>query len=252
MKKVNKINIDLDKLLGAPQSAYEFFNRNTEIKQENSLKTLPIHQYKTYYKAYDRFPIIKLSKKKLPKVSFSSILENRSSQRQSSKSSSISIEDIGSLMYHCLGQKDEQGLRFYPSAGGRYPLEAYLIPNKVSYLQKRGVYHYNVRGHYLEERIPSNTTALSNCFQQSFVARSDAIIIITGTFKRTSIKYGERGYRYVLMESGHVGQNIYLVGKSLKMAVCGICGFYDKNINEYLDIDGVSESSLYCFTLNSQ
>ncbi|MCX6731134.1 MAG: SagB/ThcOx family dehydrogenase [Candidatus Roizmanbacteria bacterium] len=243
--------LNLKDILKVEHNEYERFHTKTTIVPS---KTYKVAAKKVYFKAYDRFTAVKLKRSLLPSA-FKSILSNRSSQRDIHRSSQLSSKKVGSLLYYSAGMKKYknpfENYRFYPSAGGRFPLEIYLIANRVEGLAKGGVYHYNVKGDFLEERLPTGKEKISECFQQTFVAQSEAIIVISGIFKRTTMKYGERGYRYTLIESGHVGQNVYLVSEALGLKACGICGFYDSLLNSYLHIDGVSESALYCFTLNS-
>lgn len=247
--KNNKLSIK--KILNGESSKYEKFHSQTAIIPA---KNYTVEAKKVYFKAYDRFRAIKLEKCELP-TAIKKIVLNRSSQRNIHHLNQLSSKKLGSLLYYSAGMKQFknsfESYRFYPSAGGRFPLEIYLIANRVDGLAKGGIYHYNVKGDYLEERLPTKEEKLANCFQQPFVAQSEAVLVITGIFKRTAIKYGERGYRYVLIESGHLGQNLYLTGEALRLQMCGICGFYDSSLNAYLHIDGLSESALYCFTINS-
>jgi SagB-type dehydrogenase family enzyme len=244
--------LSLKRILKEENNKYEQFHDETAIVDS---KNYIVDVKKVYFKAYDRFRAVKLSKHALP-TAFKNVISNRSSQRDIHSSTQLSSKKLGSLLYYSAGMKKFkspfESYRFYPSAGGRFPLEVYLIPNRVEGLAKGGVYHYNIKGDYLEERLPTGEERLANCFQQPFVSQSEAILVISGVFKRTAMKYGERGYRYVLIESGHLGQNIYLVSEALGLKVCGICGFYDDLLNSYLNIDGTSESALYCFTVNSQ
>jgi len=80
-----------------------------------------------------------------------------------------------------------------------------------------------------------------------FVKDASLIIFQTAVFWRTCIKYGERGYRFVLQESGHIGQNIYLVSEVLNLKCCALGGFRisDEQIEKLLDIDGITESLIY-------
>lgn len=248
---MKKMHIQLEKILKLPLSSYESFHARTALEKSRQHK---VRQIKIYFKAYDRFKAIRLGKSPLPPFSLNDALAKRKSNRDVDPVGNLNLNDLGSLLHHSAGIRESrsayEGYRSYPSAGGRFPLEIYVIPNRVEGLSKGGVYHYNVKGGYMEERLAIAGQSIKNCFQQQFAYRSDCLIIVTGIFKRTTMKYGERGYRYVLMESGHIGQNLYLVGAALRLNICGICGFYDKPLNDYLHLDGVSESALYCFTVN--
>lgn len=68
------------------------------------------------------------------------------------------------------------------------------------------------------------------------------MIAISSVFGRNKVKYGERGYRYSLIDRGHLGQNIYLVSTLLKLNCCAIGGYVDGKINKLLDVDGTEES----------
>lgn len=84
---------------------------------------------------------------------------------------------------------------------------------------------------------------------QDWVKKSSAVLIISAIYKRTEIKYGSRGFRYVLLEAGHVGQNIYLIASALKLKCCVIGGYLDKEINALLDLDPDQEIVLYLIAL---
>ena len=77
------------------------------------------------------------------------------------------------------------------------------------------------------------------------------LLAITGVFDRTQVKYGERGYRYALLEAGHVGQNVYLATQALGLGCCGLAGTRDLAIEELLGIDGVTESLLYTLVIGT-
>jgi SagB-type dehydrogenase family enzyme len=68
---------------------------------------------------------------------------------------------------------------------------------------------------------------------------------MSGVLARTKLKYGERGYRYALLDIGHLGQNIYLSCTALDLAIMTTCGFYDDEANQLLRIDGVDEAVMY-------
>jgi SagB-type dehydrogenase family enzyme len=72
------------------------------------------------------------------------------------------------------------------------------------------------------------------------------VVVIAGIIGRTQRKYGERGYRYVLMEAGHLAQNLLLAATALGYAAFTTGGFFDENLNALLRLDGVEETVLYC------
>lgn len=243
--------LTISKVLGTTQTAHAQFHSETCLKKNSTHNHMP--HYATYIKAYDRFPAFTFGKRAIP-TSLKKVLDARSSQRSTGAHTPLDSATIGSLITYAVGikkNKPKPQTRYYPSAGARYPLEIYVIPNHVTGLTRRSVYHYNVRGDYFEVRSVAATDRLDQCFQQKFVAQSDAVIVITGIFKRTTMKYGERGYRYALIESGHVGQNLYLLAAAMGIQICGICGFFDSNLNSYLHLDMRDETALYAFAVNA-
>ena len=68
---------------------------------------------------------------------------------------------------------------------------------------------------------------------------------MTAVFSRNQMKYGERGYRYVLLEAGHIGQNMYLNAAALSLKCCALGGTIDSKLEKFLDIDGITESVVY-------
>ena len=61
-------------------------------------------------------------------------------------------------------------------------------------------------------------------------------------FQRQMIKYGERGYRFILQEVGAVIQNLSLVSEEMDLSSCVIGGYLDDEINKCLGIDTPMET----------
>jgi SagB-type dehydrogenase family enzyme len=113
---------------------------------------------------------------------------------------------------------------------------------------ERGLYHYNVPQHAVALLEAGDLTErVSAAFAgQVSVTRAAVVVLIAGIMGRTERKYGERGYRYVLIEAGHVAQNLLLSATALGYAACTGGGFYDDDLNGLLRLDGVEETVLYC------
>ena len=101
--------------------------------------------------------------------------------------------------------------RSAPSGGALYPLELYAWVRSVDGLRP-GLYHYDPYEHELDDLGPAE---LEHAFvQQDLVGSSAAGILIGSVFFRSVFKYGERGYRFVLLEAGHVAQNAVLAARA--------------------------------------
>lgn len=145
-----------------------------------------------------------------------------------------------------LGSRHYWPLRAAPSAGALYPIEIYVAALNVSEIEP-GLYHYSVLDHALEclGRGDFRGSLYSLCMCQDFLKSAPVALILTAVFSRTRIKYGERAYRFVLIDTGHVGQNIYLAATACGLGAVTVGGFYDDEVNDLLNIDGVNESAVY-------
>ncbi len=176
-------------------------------------------------------------------ASLSDALRQRRSVRAYS-GRSLTLQQVGQLLWAAQGRNDPSGLRTAPSAGALYPLELLLVAGAVTGLDP-GVYRYRQQ-HALEmlhaddQRDPLARAALG----QSWVADSAAVLIITAVYERTTRKYGERGKRYAHIEVGHAAQNALLQAVSLGLGAAVVGAFDDDGVARLLDLPA-SEHPLY-------
>ena len=64
-------------------------------------------------------------------------------------------------------------------------------------------------------------------------------------FQRIKWKYGQRAYRYIYLDAGHIAENLALSATSLRLGSCQIGALYDDEINQIIDVDGSEESVIY-------
>ncbi|WP_109106237.1 SagB/ThcOx family dehydrogenase [Azospirillum sp. TSO35-2] len=142
-----------------------------------------------------------------------------------------------------------RSFRTVPSGGALYPLELYLYAGDVEDLS--GLYHFNAKNNTLSLLRPGDqTAALRQCFVQSDLPdRASVLVFITAIFERTVFKYGARGYRFAMIEAGHVAQNINLCSVSMGLGCLNIGGFYDHDIDNYLGLDGIGHSTIYAVAI---
>ena len=137
-----------------------------------------------------------------------------------------------------------QPVRAVPSGGALYPLELTVAASRVEGLSP-GLYHFDPLDDALEQlRTGAVPIAATTPFGDA-AAGAAAVIVVSGVFWRSRFKYGLRGYRFVLLEAGHVVQNVLLAGAALGLATLPLGGFYDRRTDELLEVDGVDESALY-------
>ncbi len=213
-------------------------------------------EWKTiYYKTYARLSKIELCHEERNFDLFEAI-KKRSSKREFS-GGNISIDELSLLLKYSCGVtrklENGDGRRAQPSGGARFPIETYCLIVKPGEGLKSGLFHYNVKGHYLELLNEKEFLLkdLDEIAIYDFVKKSSLIIFLTAIFWRNQSKYEERGYRFILQESGHIGQNIYLLSEALNLKCCALGGFKisDEQIEKMLSIDGVTESVVYTLVI---
>ena len=82
-------------------------------------------------------------------------------------------------------------------------------------------------------------------FQQEMLGKAGVVFVLTAIFDRSRFKYGERGFRYVYIEAGHISQNIALQATSLGLGSVPIGAFHDEAVNLLLGLDIEQEAAIY-------
>jgi SagB-type dehydrogenase family enzyme len=137
--------------------------------------------------------------------------------------------------------------RTVPSAGARHPLETVVLANRVDGLPP-GLYQFLAVDRQLAtlhtgpEFADRMTVA---CLGQEMVHTSAAVFIWVADSYRMTWRYGERGFRYLHIDAGHVCQNLYLAAESIDAGACAIGAFRDDEVNNLLDLDGRSRFAVY-------
>src|SRR5262245_9738467 len=80
---------------------------------------------------------------------------------------------------------------------------------------------------------------------QHYLTDAVAVAVIAADVERTLAKYGDRGYRYVLLEAGHCAQNLNVAAAALGLGTCNAGGFFDQELADLLTIDTDAEVHLY-------
>jgi len=172
-------------------------------------------------------------------MSVEEAISRRRSRREYS-GEPIKGEELSNLLWAAQGITDSVNrFRAAPSAGATYPLEVYVVIGKGGIEElSEGVYHYNPFEHILEKRVEGDLSEeiCSAAVSQPWVREAPINIILASIYERTTGRYGERGIRYVHMEAGHVGENIYLQAESLGLGTVVIGAFYDEWVQRLLEL----------------
>ncbi len=139
-----------------------------------------------------------------------------------------------------------QTYRTAPSGGALFPLDLWVAAHRVDGLGE-GVYHYEPLAHALERiRGADARQEVVDAFAFGETVGTAAFsLFVSAAFWRSRFKYGLRSYRFVLLEAGHVVQNLLLGAEALGLAGVALGGFFDTRADALLDLDGVNEGVVY-------
>jgi SagB-type dehydrogenase family enzyme len=178
-------------------------------------------------------------------------LDDLLARRRSGKADALrplGAADLSAVLAACYASGD-RGKRPVPSGGGLYPLELYVVVADVNGIE-RGVYHFHPFRVGLNRLAPLNWKALRDALAApDLLERTAALLVVTATFARTRFKYGPRGYRFALLEAGHLGQNAVLAATGLGLPALPIGGFFDRQLDAIVGADGLGEATIYAVAL---
>ena len=175
-------------------------------------------------------------------------IAQRRSQREFSPHP-ISAAELSQLLWATQGITARAwgyDFRAVPSAGALYPIETYVVVNRVDGLTP-GLYHFDIKENQLILLKEGNLgRELCNAgLGQEMLEDASCIFVWTATVERSKWKYRERAYRYIYMDAGHIGQNLYLAATALNLGCCTVGAFYDEEVDSLMGIDGRKEISVY-------
>lgn len=161
----------------------------------------------------------------------------------------LTLGQLSYLLWASTGvQRAEENHEFRtaPSAGALYPIETYIVANEIRDLDP-GLYHYDIRNHELEQIRTGNLRGQigAAALGQAMCAAAPAVFAWTAVFARSTWKYGQRAYRYIYLDAGHIAENLALAAVSLDLGTCQIGALFDDEVNSLLGVDGVEESVVY-------
>ncbi len=250
----------------------ELFHEHTKLREKTSqrmgrsislFETPPLQYFQSASSPeYPGSELIELPTDVDLTADIATVLNTRRSVREYADHG-LGLEELSRiLLYSCgrthersvesLGITTTQHFRTYPSAGALYPVEIYLLVFHSDDLDT-GVYYYSVGTHGLRKlSVRDDVSDLAGIFLDPVSDWNTSVaVLLTGAFWRAKMKYGPRGYRYTLQESGHIAQNIQLVSHATNVGSVPLASFYDDGVNELLDIDGVNEAVVYAIALGN-
>ncbi|MCO1574611.1 SagB/ThcOx family dehydrogenase [Crossiella sp. SN42] len=155
--------------------------------------------------------------------------------------------------YGISGQEGERPLRPTPSGGALYPLDVFVIAQRVPGLTANGLYHFDPFRNVLADLGAVSPTALGECLNPPGLPPSASVtLVLSASFWRSRFKYGQRALRFALMEAGHLAQNILLLATAYGLAGRPVGGFLDAGLTALLpDHNGVDDAPLYALLIGT-
>lgn len=142
-------------------------------------------------------------------------------------------KEISQLLWSSYGVTNKKGFKTVPSAGATFPMEIYTV-------SVEGIYHYLSEEHSIElvKKGDFRKDLAEAALGQEFIEDAGLSIVICAVYERTTLYYGDRGYRYVYMEAGHIAQNIHLQSVALNLASVAVGAFDDNKVKKVLSLPG--------------
>ena len=164
---------------------------------------------------------------------------------------SLSLAELSFLLWATQGVTEVlapgSALRTVPSAGCRHAFETYLVVNNVETLEK-GVYRYLPVDHALvfEHDIENLPTRLAQAtLGQTFIATAPVTFVWTVVPYRMEWRYDLAAHRVIIMDVGHVCQNLYLACEAIGAGTCAVAAYHQVKMDELLKADGENEFTIY-------
>ena len=202
--------------------------------------------YKEFPPSFKRIPILSVNPQG-GKPLWEALGERRSFREFSHRS--LNFEELSRLLWATQGITARAwgfDLRTVPSAGALYPVETYLVANRIDGIPA-GIYHHSVKKGeltLLKEGQFGKELARA-ALGQGMLETAACVFIWTAVVERSKWKYRERAYRYIYMDAGHIGQDLYLAASGLGLGCCTVGAFFDGEVDHLIGIDGKKEVSLY-------
>jgi len=186
----------------------------------------------------------------LPMTDVLSAIYHRKSRRAFGKTP-LTLTELSFLLWATQGIKQRldsgHALRTVPSAGARHALETYLCVMNIEGLDT-GVYRYLPLEHQLllERRddlvgqaIPAAT------LNQKWMANAAGVFIWAAIPYRMEWRYDLAAHRVILLDAGHVCQNLYLACEAIGAATCAVAAYDQELTDRLLGLNGKDEFAIY-------
>ncbi len=183
-------------------------------------------------------------------ISLDKIIAKRKSRRNYA-AEPLFFEELSFLLWATQGLRNPKSnavhFRTVPSAGARHSFETYILVQNVQQLHP-GLYRFLPLNNELlfVKEIPNAGHSLARAaFGQGFIAASAVTLIWSCLPYRMEWRYVANAYRVILMDIGHVCQNLYLSSEAIGAGTCAVAAYDQKAMDDLLGLDGQDEFTIY-------
>jgi SagB-type dehydrogenase family enzyme len=180
----------------------------------------------------------------------------RRRSRRAFDAGSLTLEELSYLLWATQGVgklTPKWTLRTSPSAGARHPFETYLAVFRVDGVEP-GLWRYQPLGHRLC-RLPRRAEGMAAeldaaLFEQLFGCA--VAFLWTAVPYRTEWRYHAVSHKVILLDAGHLCQNLYLACESIGCGTCALGAYDQQGLDRFLGVDGEEEMAVYAAPVGRQ
>ena len=191
--------------------------------------------------------------------SYQDLLDERRSERVftdkpiSSKQLAFLLWSAGGIQ--CLrGKGNIATFRPVPSGGARHPFEFFIAVKDVEGLEP-GLYRYDPTKHVGEKKVTIERLAplfddydgkMSEMLAgQKWATKAPMVLFVSCIPYRAEWRYNHAAQRVMLIDLGHVGQNLMLSATAMGLGSCCCAAFNQALCDETFSFDGIDEYTVY-------
>jgi SagB-type dehydrogenase family enzyme len=220
-------------------------------RTDQSLGVRPPPIEKGYAADAERIDLVPPDKfQALPSADLRFAIANRRSRRKFTETP-LTLKELSFLLWATQGIRGQTDAghtrRTVPSAGARHALETYLGVLNVEGLS-RGFYRYLPLEHQLVVEYKDGSAAEEigwAAFRQNWMSRAATVFIWSAIPYRMEWRYGLAAHKVILLDAGHVCQNLYLACEAIGAGTCAVAAYDQELMDQLLKIDGKDEFVTY-------
>jgi SagB-type dehydrogenase family enzyme len=234
---------------------WELFHENSKVGRfdvmpSNTAVARRMAQLKVVFD-YERCPVTPLPEPAELSASLGDVVQQRHSAHQLTPGE-VGLPELAAMLEAAAGLTHDgiagptRPLRTVPSAGALFPIELFVATRSVADLAD-GIYHHNPLQRELRRvfEAPALDDLARAFVQPGLVSGASVVFCLTAVFDRLTFKYADRGYRFALLEAGHIAHALALSAAALELGSVSLGGFLDRDLDAVLGVDGLSWSSIY-------